>query len=531
MAEPGPPADPDRGVDFAPGPGEAPGRASTMRVGQEVFAAAAAGVPGALAEEVMAVRNWREEYIPPLRDLVVRSIESAPVAVAVSEGGLAEAYRQMEFVRAGSAGPLLAAVQAGIKSSRESAGETGKVETVEVQGTTGPETDLSIPYRGQRLRGYALLAELERWQELGWIEPGVVEAIALVQQNPDWLRLAGTTVAVLGAGAEMGPVHSLLRWGATVRAVDLPVPRVWSALIAQAGESAGTLQVPVRIGRDGAGSAAPDLHSVLAQGQPGPQLAAAAGLDLLKATPEVAGWLAEVDGPLVVGNYVYADGGTHVRTTMAVDAIMSALVADRDDVLLAFLATPTDVFAAPYRDVERARLNWDHRRTRLLQPPLRMLRQFRQNYDEVAVSDDGSSWGIADCLVPQQGPNYALAKRLQRWRALVERHAGRTVSLNVAPATRTRSVVKNRLLAAAYAGAERFGIEVFAPATSNTLMAALLVHDVCNPSSVAHADVPIGNPLEAWTVTAVHGGLWTTAYDPRSVLGFAAVMGMFQRNA
>jgi hypothetical protein len=34
------------------------------------------------------------------------------------------------------------------------------------------------------------------------------------------------------------------------------------------------------------------------------------------------------------------------------------------------------------------------------------------------------------------------------------------------PPTRTRSVMKNRALAAAYAGAHRFGVEVFEPATS-----------------------------------------------------------------
>ncbi len=77
----------------------------------------------------------------------------------------------------------------------------------------------------------------------------------------------------------------------------------------------------------------------------------------------------------------------------------------------------------------------------------------------------GVAPGVNDSLVPQQGPNYALAKRLQRWRAAVAREAGTTVSLNVAPPTRTRSVVKNRALAAAYAGAHRFGVEVFEPAT------------------------------------------------------------------
>jgi hypothetical protein len=83
----------------------------------------------------------------------------------------------------------------------------------------------------------------------------------------------------------------------------------------------------------------------------------------------------------------------------------------------------------------------------------------------------GADPGINDSLVPQQGPNYALAKRLHRWRAATARRAGTTVSMNVAPPTRTRSVVKNRALA------------------------------------------------------AFHGGLWRTAYAPRSALGLAALLG------
>ena len=119
----------------------------------------------------------------------------------------------------------------------------------------------------------------------------------------------------------------------------------------------------------------------------------------------------------------------------------------------------------------------------------------------------------------QQGPNYALAKRLQRWRATAARAAGTEVSLHVAPPTRTRSVVKNRALAAAYAGAHRFGVEVFEPATSNVLMAALLVHDLC-------AGVPAHEqPWQDEAEGAVHGGLWTTPYAPRSALGLAALLG------
>jgi hypothetical protein len=128
--------------------------------------------------------------------------------------------------------------------------------------------------------------------------------------------------------------------------------------------------------------------------------------------------------------------------------------------------------------------------------------------------------GIHDALVPQQGPNYALAKRLQRWRAIVERDAGSIVSINVAPPTRTRSVLKNRALAAAYASAHLFAVEVFEPATANTLMAALLVADLNTGGGPSHE-----HPWQDEAYAAIHGGLWRAPYQPRSALGPAAILG------
>ena len=123
-------------------------------------------------------------------------------------------------------------------------------------------------------------------------------------------------------------------------------------------------------------------------------------------------------------------------------------------------------------------------------------------------------------LVAQQGPNYALAKRIQRWRGISASANGFAVSFNVAPATWTRSVTKNRVLAAAYAGARHFGIEIFAPATSRVLMAALLVHDLNQPSPEER------HPERLFSEGAAHGGLWRAAYQPRSVLGVAALTGL-----
>jgi hypothetical protein len=99
----------------------------------------------------------------------------------------------------------------------------------------------------------------------------------------------------------------------------------------------------------------------------------------------------------------------------------------------------------------------------------------------------------------------------------VARHE-RTVAFAVAPPTRTRSVTSNRLLAAAYAGAHRFDVEVFEPETANKLMALLLVHQVRTPRPPA---------AQAWqdeALAAAHGGLWRTAYQPRSALPLAVLL-------
>jgi hypothetical protein len=221
-----------------------------------------------------------------------------------------------------------------------------------------------------------------------------------------------------------------------------------------------------------------------------------------------------------------------VRVAAAADALTTQLVDDGTARALAYLASPTDVFAVPASVVDAARGGGGvKRRGRRAGPLVRTLtggRMFTPNYRVVVETDDGQRFGLADSVVPQQGPNYALAKRLQRWRAIVARESVLT-SANVAPATKTKSVTKNRVLAAAYAGAGRYGVEVFAPETSNTLMAALLIHDLRNPAAAAHPHTPLSHPLGLFVDQAAHGGLWRLPWEPRSVLPLAAVEGLIRR--
>jgi hypothetical protein len=483
-------ADEQTGVVF---PVADDGRRSTAVVGRAVVADALRGVDpaGALAAEQET--NWRAGYLVHFRRLVEAGLGSRAAALSIAEHGLAALHDRMRV-----AGPDGEQALAALRD----AGTERPFDTVEVTGSGEREQEFSLPYAGRRLRGDELRARLDAWVDAGVLEPSAAAAVREVIVHPEWLALADHTVAVLGAGAEMGPLTSLLRWGARVAAVDLPNGALWQRVLETAHRGAGTLLVPVASGEG--------QEALLAQ---------RAGADLIAEVPGVAGWLGGLDRRLVLGNYVYADGATNVRVSTAVDALTVRLQEQRPDLALAFLATPTDVFAVPAEAVQHSARAYAgrSRAAKLVGRPLRTLsagRLLRRAYVP------GASPGVSDSLVAQQGPNYALAKRLQRWRATVARDAGTTVSLNVAPPTRTRSVVKNRALAAAYAGAHRFGVEVFEPATANVLMAALLVHDLHTGGGPKHE-----HPWQDEAFAAVHGGLWRTPYAPRSALGLAALLG------
>ena len=474
------------GISF---PTAADGTRPTSQVAREVVAEALRPVDPLGARAAEHETAWRSRYLLHLRRLVEAGLATPEAWQQVAGSGLDAVRGRLVVAHPDGDRPL--------DSLADAPGDR-TLETLTVTGDSEPLTELVLPYRGQRLVGADLDAQLAAWERAGVLEPSAAVAVREVAAHPEWLRLEGRTVAVLGAGAEMGPLGPLLRWGATVAAVDLPTPAIWERVLGTAREGAGRLLVPVSPGTE------------------------EAGVDLLAEVPETADWLAGLDGRLVVGNYLYADGGTHVRVSVAADVLASRVTAARPDTAVAFLATPTDVFAVPGAAVEASGRAYDGRSgtAKLVGRPLRWASRGRLLHRQYPPRLDGwADPGIADCLVPQQGPNYALAKRIQRWRASVDRAAGRQVSFHVAPSTRTRSVVKNRALAAAFAGAHRFGVEVFDPDTSNTLMAALLVHDlVAEPAARTH-------PWQDEAHAAVHGGLWRAPYEPRSALGLAAVLG------
>jgi hypothetical protein len=492
----------DRGIAFAAGPD---GQASSRHAGTQIMAAALGTIDRGQGEDARREARWRHAYPQHFRRLVLGGLRSADVALASARAGLDAAWQAVVWQGEGGTTSLrdaLAQAQPALHTA-----------TLQGQGDAQPAR-WSVPVRGELLQGEALAARIDDWVVRGIIEPSAGAALQRCLQNPQWFDLSDRTLVLLGAGSEAGPLRWLARWRARIVAVDVPDATVWRRIAATVAAGNATLLAPLRRPFDARSEAWLDD----------------AGVDLLAEAPRAAAWVRAQAGPLDIAALGYLDGERHVRLSLAMDMVQQSACAADPRTTLAWMATPTDVFAVPEPTALRAMAAFEQRPAmrRVLQLPMRLAsgdRLFHANVEELAASETGRRYGIVDSLVVEQGPNYALAKRLQQWRALLARAAGHRTCLNVAPSTTTASVLKNPAFAAGFAGADTFGVEAFEPATTNALMAALWVHDLRSAASAADPARALDHPFELFMDNACHGGLWPLAYRARSVLPMAAVLG------
>ncbi|MFG6467986.1 hypothetical protein [Roseateles sp. BYS87W] len=475
------------------------GRRASGTPGQRIVAEALRPLDAEAADALQAERQWRHRYPQHWRALVQAHAARPTAVVASARAGLAAAWQTLPFVRAGQ--PL--ALADALRTPQRA------LQTLTLQGQGDPApAPWTVPHQGRQLQGDSLARQIDRWEAQGICEPAHAQALRDCLAHPEWFDLSDQHLVLLGAGSEAGPLSWLARWRAQLVAVDVARPAPWKRIAATVQAGNARLLAPL----------APGLPADLNH----------AGADLLTDTPDIAAWLAGLGVPLAVANLAYLDGERHVRVSLAMDAISATLCAADARTQLAYMATPTDVFAVPDPVVTAVMQRYAGRglAKKLAQWGARLGsrgRGFAPHITERVDAGDFGTWGLVDALVVEQGPNYALAKRLQQWRALVARADGHRVAFNVAPSTTTASVVSNPLLAAGFRGAQAFGVEVFEPATTNALMAAMWVHQLRTaPREFAH-------PLKLLVHTANHGGLWRLPYLPRSVLPMAALMGFFKR--
>src|SRR4051794_6641775 len=342
------------------------GRRSTMATNRAVWADAGRPVDEDLAARISLAEPWRSEYLPHVRAVTERGARSADTAKRVAQSGLAAARARMVFRQEGVDHPLAEAptLAAAVEFNTEI-----------IEGTAEPSRELVVPYLGERLRGDALRRRIDAWIEGGIIEPSAATALETVVRNPDWLRIDGRRVAVLGAGAETSPLETLASWGVEILAIDLPRPAIWRRLLEVAGGGAARVHVPVR---DGDGD-----------------VASRAGANLITDVPETARWLRQFAdaGPLVLGFYIYADGGLHVQATMAADVIADHLASGGHDVGVAYAGTPSDCYLVPPELIADSIVRRSQRGVRQLwEQPIRFAsrrRLYADAYSEVLVGDDG----------------------------------------------------------------------------------------------------------------------------------------------
>lgn len=461
-----------------------------------------------LAQAAEAERNWRSRYPSYLRPLVELALPQPVAALNSARAGLASLWDSMVWIGEDAVERSLAAAIA--------SPEGWPLATLTLKGDGPPEVQAwGVPYQGKFLQGDELLQQLLRWVEHGIVESSAAKALGRCVRHPEWFDLSDRHIALLGAGSEAGPLDWLVKWRANLLAVDIDRSATWTRIADRVGQGNATLHLPMR-------------------GASGSDWTQQAGADLLRDAPRIAAWLRGFERPLDVGAFAYLDGERHLRVSMAMDMVMTGLLSAQPSSSLAYLATPTDVFVVPERTARFAQQCYANRPTltRLMQAPLQWVAGeslFHPNIERLVPAADGTPCGVVDSLVLQQGPNYALAKRLQQWRAMDARARGHRVSLNIAPSTTTASVIKSPALAAGFGGASAFGMEVFEPATTNALMAALWVHDLRTDCAPSDPQVPLTHPFDLLTDQSCHGGLWVSAYRPRSALPFAAALGFARK--
>lgn len=65
--------------------------------------------------------------------------------------------------------------------------------------------------------------------------------------------------------------------------------------------------------------------------------------------------------------------------------------------------------------------------------------------------------------------------------------------------------------------------QVFQQETSNAVMGALLLRDVCDVATPSNPTLPLKNPLQLFSFGSFHGGVWRMAYTVDSI-GTASVL-------
>eukprot|EP00038_Savillea_parva_P005036 m.146394 g.146394 ORF g.146394 m.146394 type:complete len:519 (+) comp11644_c0_seq12:32-1588(+) len=491
-------------------PTDASGNVSTTDTGKAIWTAAARS-ESELAEAIAQEKSWRWNYPELLTRLSEQACTTPAEALAMASRGLDAIYANFDYICPDGTRVTLA----DLVDAPLPAGTQPLYSTI-LEGRMSARDCIDMPYDSRRIKEERMVAKLKQWTDYGVAEEMVPRAIASMNKlgPEDFEALAEQNVFVLlGATSEMGPAQTLLNMGFTVVCVARN-GRKLSALMGQMDHVAGELVVPLsRPQRE-----CKDKY----------ELREAAGADLLTQAPELIEWISGLfpDKTLIIDQLAYLDGEAGVRVCVAMDLIANGVLRRRKPgtTALAYLLSPATAYPTDVESYEKRVHKYDTRgwsATLLrLQPNLRTPIECQL--------EDGTSMRmpVVNGFLTQQGPNYALAKTLQQWRAMVERSRGVRVSANFAPGCRTDSVMHSKTVAAAVEGYAWFEPNViFDPETAASVLTWLMLYDIVKPESPSNPSVHIEHPYCLFWHAAFHGGSWNCPFSTESIAMPAYIIG------
>ncbi len=386
------------------------------------------------------------------------------------------------------------------------------LERTVLAGAAGAPVE--VPFEGRVYRGREVIGLVDRLYDAHQLTTAARAALHWIVEHAlaqgGRIDLSEERFVLFGAGAELASTRMLLRAGASVLWVDLAEP---ARALGRLDELAGSI------------ARAPEACDLLAQ----PRAIAAA----IRAFA--------VDGPVHVGMFAYAPGASQ---EWRLGAVMNALVASLEPALVrsvALLVSPTTASVLTPETVRGAA-------ERLARQPAwqRMLERLGALQRPGHYSAQGVDVSLSTVTV--QGLSYQAAQYISKiaaaesyavfgTRGAAEGSPPVTVSANVAGITRTRSL-SHPLFQAAFAGAHRFGVRIFEPATTRALSGLLMLHDLLNPAAPgtapaqpleAHAGARKRNDVAALLSQQVHGGIYSLPFVLDGVIRVAAVVGLAGR--
>ena len=480
----------------------------TTKAAKKVWCAAAnAAKDSQLAEEIEHERNWRFKYQKHLAKLGdVTASCSKENANIIATAGLNQLLESFVFVENDTNDPTKNKATNLIELGSTPYSREGKrkFKTHIIEGEKSIPSDISFPYKNETLDLSSLEKKMAAWVEYGTCEPDCCPKVSRVMPSISEGLLKGKWFVLLGAGSEMGPLKFLLTFGANVIAIRTRKKSGWIEMGNFAIHSAGKLFIPLsEIANENpeSGNDTKEWHDM-------------AGCDILTETLDIRDWVIDVMGgpsseiDLTVGLYTYLDSEAHVRVTLGCDVIMTGLEKAFPKTRFAYIGSTsvsTAISKAMYTAVEdnRAASAIWMKATRCKAPNISKIENVldSQEEDKTIILRHG--------FVIAQGPNYALAKTAQVWRAMI---ANNYPSFCAGPITKTVSVVHNPTMAAMLNSFDRVKpYEIMDPPCASTMLGLLLSYDILFEK--LDKDKETGHPLERTLGSAFHSGDLRGPYD------------------